>query len=98
MNQARIVAKPYILRINKSVEMFIAFVLARIAAEQQQAAASVWDLMPQGFDISSEGWRTMEEKIEDSIAEGDIALAESLCKQYEERATKYLDGWREKLK
>ena len=96
MNQAREIARPYILRINKSVEEFIAFVLAQFSAEQQQAR-DVWELMPEGFSIRSDGWQKMERKIENAIADNQVTLAESLCQEYEARANKYLVDWREKL-
>ena len=96
MNKAREIARPYILRINKNVEEFIALVLTHFSAEQKQNC-DVWELMPEGFSIRSDGWQKMERKIENAIADNQVTLAESLCQEYEARANKYLADWREKL-
>lgn len=83
-------AKQHLSRVSDAVSEFLAFVLG-------YGCADAWENVPQGFDISSAGWLEMERKIEDAIAEDNVALVKRLGQEYERRANAYLDKWREMI-
>lgn len=81
--------------VNAEVESLIALLLVRITHDPTR---SVWEQLPAGFDISSEGWHKAEAAIEEAIANDDNALTRQLCDEYQQRATRYVSQWRERIR
>lgn len=53
--------------------------------------------LPAQFDVQSEGWREMEQRIDDLCAAAQLNELTEACTEYRQRATRYLNTWRQKL-
>lgn len=82
-NDAYNAVKPHILSLNAVVRDFQAWALAHHQS------------LPDGYSISTAAWHEMEAKIEDAIAVNDVTRAKQLAMEYEQRASAYLNKWRQ---
>lgn len=55
------------------------------------------DNLPEGFDVSGEGWVELQDQIDAAAKEFNIEKTIELCQSYDRRALAYFERWRKKL-
>jgi hypothetical protein len=53
--------------------------------------------LPEGFNVSDEGWLNTEREIDKAAQEFNIEKTLRLCREYERRALAYFQAWRKKI-
>lgn len=53
--------------------------------------------LPEAFDVTGDGWKEAERRIDDACAARDLDALCDACSEYRQRAERFLNNWRKKL-
>lgn len=53
--------------------------------------------LPDEFDVTGDGWKEAERRIDAACAARDLDALCSACSEYRQRAERFLNAWRKKL-
>lgn len=53
--------------------------------------------LPEAFDVTGDGWKEAERRIDDACAARDLDALCTACSEYRQRAARFLNAWRKKL-
>lgn len=53
--------------------------------------------LPEEFDVTGDGWKEAERRIDDACAARDLETLCNACSEYRQRAARFLNAWRVKL-